>query len=898
MLIKTMEASRIIPKAWSRSRIRRAGSAARGLLAWSGMAGLLALTVMGSRSRGAEDDAAARFQRDIQPILADHCYGCHGNGIKKGGVTLDEFASDDALLQNRDLWWSVLKNVRAGIMPPAKKPRLSQDELGLLADWIKRGAFGIDPQDPDPGRVTIRRLNRLEYRNTIRDLMGIEFKAEEEFPPDDTGYGFDNIGDVLSVSPLLLEKYMQAAETIVSLAVPTVSQVIDLKTFSGAEFRGPEGAGKGDLMTFYKEAKVSRAVTADQEGTHRLSLDLVVKGEFNFDPGRCKLVFRVDDRELLREEFGWNDGKKFHFEFMEKWQPGEHQLAFELLPLTPAEQKRTSVDMKIISVKVEGPLEKEHWVRPKNFERFFFQDDPGTGAGRLQYAREVLRRFTTKAYRRPCDDRTLDRLVALAEDFYQQPGKSVQEGIAQAMVAVLSSPRFLFRVEDADTAGSAQVHAFVDEYALASRLSYFLWSTMPDQELLDLAERGELRKNLGPQVKRMMEEPRSEMLVQNFTGQWLQARDVEGISIDARTVLARDDGEEKELKREIEEFQARLAKQAQQKQAAQAKPDPAAQDQAKPDSTALAQAKTGPADPAKPATPPRRPRFFRRPRAELDDPLRRAMRQETEMYFAAIVHEERNVLDLLDSDFTFVNEKLAKHYGLPDVKGDEMRRVTLPKDSPRGGLLTQGTVLVVTSNPTRTSPVKRGLFLLDNILGTPTPPPPADIPQLEDAEKGFGDREPSLREVLEVHRSKPLCNSCHSRMDPLGLALENFNAMGMWREKERGQALDTEGVLITGEKFGGIRDLKRILKDEHRADFYRCLTEKLLTYALGRGLEYSDVETVDQIVERLEREQGRFSALLTGVIESAPFQKRRNVTAVAAAAAGRPEPGDSTPPQP
>jgi hypothetical protein len=271
------------------------------------------------------------------------------------------------------------------------------------------------------------------------------------------------------------------------------------------------------------------------------------------------------------------------------------------------------------------------------------------------------------------------------------------------------------------------------------------------------------------------------------------------------------------------------------------------------------------------------------------------MRRETEMFFAAIVRDNRNVLELLDSDFTFLNERLAKHYGIPGVKGEEMRRVALPKDSPRGGLLTQGTVLVVTSNPTRTSPVKRGLFVLDNLLGTPAPPPPPDVPQLEEAEKSFKDREPTLREILQIHRDKPLCSACHARMDPLGLALENFNAMGMWREKERGQALDSGGKLITGESFDGVRALKRVLKEDHRADFYRCLTEKLLTYALGRGLEPSDVESVDRIIARLERENGRFNALLLGVIESTPFQKRRDIAGLAEASAGRPETRVRTP---
>jgi hypothetical protein len=354
---------------------------------------------------------------------------------------------------------------------------------------------------------------------------------------------------------------------------------------------------------------------------------------------------------------------------------------------------------------------------------------------------------------------------------------------------------------------------------MASRLSYFLWSSMPDQELFDLAERGELRKNIGAQVKRLLADGRSEAFIENFAGQWLQARDVEGVSINARAVFQREGNNR---------------------------------------------------------------------RFDFERSLRLAMRRETELFFGDVMRENRSLIELLDSDYTFLNQELAEFYGIPDVKGRDMRRVNLPEGSPRGGILTQGTVLAVTSNPTRTSPVKRGMFILENILGTPPPPPPPDIPELEEAEREFKDREPTMREMMEAHRKNPLCHSCHARMDPLGLALENFNALGLWRETERKQPIDTSGKLITGEAFEGIQDLKRILANERRVDFYRCLAEKLLTYALGRGLEYHDVHSVDQIVARLQAEEGRSSALLMGVIESAPFQRRRKQIDTVAPDPGRP----------
>ncbi len=359
-------------------------------------------------------------------------------------------------------------------------------------------------------------------------------------------------------------------------------------------------------------------------------------------------------------------------------------------------------------------------------------------------------------------------MTSIAEAIYRRPGQRFEQGVARAMVAVLASPRFVFRVEKSDPrAGPAgKPHALVDEYSLASRMSYFLWSTMPDAELFQLAGRGELRKNLAGQARRMLKDARGEALTRNFVGQWLQVRDVEGFTINTRAVL-RQDGNSA--------------------------------------------------------------------RIQLDGDLRRAIRRETEMLFTHIAQEDKSVLELIDGDYTFLNAKLAKFYGINDVSGSEMQKVSLPKDSPRGGVLTHASFLLVTSNPTRTSPVKRGQFILDNILGTPTPPPPADVPLLEDAKKEIKkDGQPTGRELLAVHRSiKPLCYSCHARMDPLGLSLENFNAMGMWRDKERGQPIDATGELITGETFHDVRELKRILKEKHRLDFYRCLTEKLLTYALG-----------------------------------------------------------------
>jgi hypothetical protein len=803
--------------------------------------------------RGSEPSSKPAFPQKVEPVLQEFCYDCHGDGEKKGKVSFDEFKSHEELLGQRDLWLAVLKNVRAGLMPPEKKARPSAEQKKALEDWIKQDVFGIDYNDPDPGRVTIRRLNRVEYRNTIRDLMGFDFKVEEELPPDDTGYGFDNIGDVLTVSPMLLEKYMQAAETIVSGAVPRVPMVVVQQAIPITAFTTSEGIPATERLSFYDELAVSHPWTVQHTGTYRVVLELAVNGKFEFDPGRCRLVLKVDNEEVWEDEFGWGDSNKARYEVEQSWTAGEHSIALELHPLVSPEEKQNSLDLRVLGFAVEGPLEQEHWVRPKNFDLFFTRDVPATPGERQRYAEEILSRFATKAFRRPIKPALLERLVALSQSTAAEPGRSFEDGIAQAMLPVLASPRFLFRVEEAIPTDPG--HPLVDEYGLASRLSYFLWSTMPDEELFSVAERGDLRKDLAAQVRRMLASPRSNALIENFVGQWLQVRDIAGIDINARAVLTRDAGQERETLRTRTRFEELRAKK-------ELTPEEAAEREE--------------------IIQNFRRRGRNRSTVELDGELRRALRQESEMTFGYVVKEDRSVLELIDSDYTFLNERLVKHYaltdlpGMADVVGPEMRLVHLPAENVRGGVLTQGSVLIATSNPTRTSPVKRGLFVLDNILGMPPPPPPPNIPNLEQAEGEFKDREPTLRESLEVHRRDALCSSCHNRMDPLGLALENFNALGMWREKERNQSIDASGKLISGEAFQDIREIKRVLVANHRREFYQCLTEKLLTYALGRGLEYYDVHSVDQIVERLEKEEGRFSALLMGVIESAPFRKRRS----------------------
>ncbi len=827
---------------------------------------------------GGEDlSGGPEFRERIQPLLQKYCFDCHGDGASKGKVTLDTFASDEALLGDHELWWKVLKNVRAGMMPPAAKPQPEAAQKAQLERWIKLAAFADDPANPDPGRVTVRRLNRTEYHNTLRDLLDVDFNTVAEFPADDTGQGFDNLGAVLTVSPLLLEKYLDAARTVVARAVPMTGRVPAEQIIRGREFSGvagdtnapgkPGGSGSGLVLSYYREATVTNVLKLEIGGQYKVSLDLACTEKFidnQFDYNKARLVFRWDDEVAWSRDFTREGNKSFNQEFTRDWAAGEHRLVIEVQPLTPEQKQIRSLAFRIDSVTLRGPQDKAHWVKPKNYDHFFPRDVPVEPVARRQYARELLTDFARKAYRRPPEPGVIDRLVALAEQGYTDGGAEFEGAIAQAMTAVLASPRFLFREEFTDPRSAPDQHPFLDDHSLASRLSYFLWSSQPDAELLALADRGALRGELPAQLKRMLADAKADAVTKNFVGQWLQTRDIEGVPIDAREVLRR----EAKLDPDFERKRARWRE-------LRDRPDEKLTPEERAERMELGKAVFGNQRPL---------------RADLTGELRRAMRQETEKTFDYIVRGDHSLLELLDSDYTFLNERLAVHYALTNlnVTGDEFRRVTLPAASPRGGILTQGAILAVSSNPTRTSPVKRGVFILDNILGSPPAPPPPDVPALEDAAKGIKGRKLSLRETLALHREKPLCSSCHDRMDPLGLALENFNAMGMWRDEEQGQPIEPAGQLLSGERFATVQELKRILAGGHRREFYQTVTEKLLTYALGRALEYYDVATVDRIVDQLDTGGGRPSVLLQGIVGSAAFQKTRRAPAATPVPSPRP----------
>ncbi len=754
-------------------------------------------------------DPAAGYKRDIEPLLEFYCFSCHAEGSKKGDFSMDEFADLSAHIGDTEHWLAIWRNVRSQIMPPSDKDQFKTDEKRKLLAWIENDILRLDPKNPDPGRVTIRRLNRVEYQNAVYDLLGVEYDTRDVFPPDDTGYGFDNIGDVLSISPLLMEKYIAAADEVVALALPegAAAQVprIDLE---GKNFKAPNHPSTtGRWMAFAEKQQVRLDHEIPSDGEYQVKVEYSIHGASEATEHEAFMEVTAGGAKVGEVTLGWDQRRVIELAGNVPLQAGRQTFEVSLTPAKGPELDQEELFLTIQRVILQGPIGGEEREYAKGY-RMIFVDGPAPESDLQQerYARKIMRSFVSRAFRRPLDESTIDRLIAIVKEVARKPGKGFEDGIKQAIATCLASPRFLFRVEIQPEPNNPAKIVPLDEYALAARLSFFIWGSVPDDELLSLAFNNKLRENLRQQVDRMLDDPRSARLVKNFTGQWLQARDIETASINAKDILGLPSNREA----------AKI----------------------------------------------------------FDTRLRRDMQTETEMLFDFILREGRPAEELISAEYSFLNERLAGFYGISGVPGEDFRPVDLSQHPERGGILTQGTFLIVTSNPDRTSPVKRGLFVLDNLLGTPAPPAPPDVPELEDAADP-AIKNPTMREMMEIHRKNPDCRGCHARMDPLGLALENFNALGQFRLEEHGKRIDASGQLLTGEKFSNISVLKKILATERRQDFYRCLSEKLLTYAIGRGMEYYDATTIDILVNRMEKNGGNLRELIHGIVESAPFQKRR-----------------------
>jgi len=760
--------------------------------------------------KGVSKELEIEFEKKIEPLLQDYCMDCHGDGKMKGDFVLDEYESTTAMLQDRMTWLRIWENVRTDLMPPAKeKFHPSPEERKELITWIEKKIFKLDPNNPDPGRVTIRRMNREEYRNTIADVVGVRYAANDNFPADDTGFGFDTIGDVLTISPLLMEKYLSAAEEIAMMALPDDSGKPKPIDIDAGNFKDRGGSQTARFMEADQEQIVTAKRRVDAGGEYELEVAYSLQSEGG-RPKRqtAKWQFFVDGKKL--KEFDINSDKYVRSRFVEKLQlpKGEHRFEFAIVPGEKGEGRGTA-GIRVDRFRLKRLGADGTWdLYPDSYKRIFVDGlEPKEKDKQKAYMRKIVESFATKAFRRPPRKKLVDQITSLANARIDEEGAKFVDGVRLAVTVTLTSPSFLYRSEvqaEPDNPGKVVP---IDEYALASRLSYFLWSSAPDQELLGLAAKGKLRENLRKQVDRMLKDGKGNRMVQNFVGQWLQARDMPGRNIDVRRII--------------------------------------------------------------------RERDRRRANRVFNSNHRSDMKRETEEFFRHVLVENRPILELLNANYSIINENLANFYGVKGVRGGHFRKVEFDESvKGRGGILGQGTFLIVTSQSTRTSPVNRGLFVLDNFLGTPAPPAPPDVPELEEVAREF-DHRATMRQLMEVHREKPLCASCHERMDPIGLALENFNAIGQWRDQEDGRDIDSAGKLITGESFSNVMELKKILASSRKQDFYRCLTEKVLTYALGRGVEYYDSPSVDAIIAQTVKEGGGLKDLVYAITESVPFQKRR-----------------------
>ncbi len=795
---------------------------------------LMLVLVVSTPNLSAEDTPG--FAQDGMPFLQQYCLGCHSGEQPPAELALDLFVDNASLIKHRQVWDRVLEVLIAGQMPPADSYRPSVAEVVAFTDDVLAIFDHADRNTkPDPGRVTVRRLNRTEYKNTVHELLGIDFDPTESFPADDIGHGFDNIGDVLTLSPLLMERYLDAAEAIAHRVIlvdppPPSKRYRNGRSLDPRNDKVPEGRYRlldptakepwesgpfttdGRYLKFLADAELIYRATlyAETDSQSPVQVALFVQGD------QLEEVSTPDElARLMGTNLKPNSKIKILKIFEITARDPKKPQTIEVQVNRMAHVKRAGIAMvkpengqpptrlQIRHLSSEGPLE----TRPATQFKILACSPDKSQAGQT---REVLTRLLRRGYRRPPSQDEVERLAQFVESV-QASGQKWEAGIQQAIKVILCSPKFLFRLELDDRLDSPEPR-LIDEFHLASRLSYFLWSSMPDDELLDLAENNQLTANLESQVKRMLAEPKVAELVRNFGFQWLQIQ--------------------------------RLATVA---------PDPK-----------------------------RFPTF--------NPKLRAAMLKETELFLESIIREDLSILELLDANYTFLNQPLANHYGIADTKGNwigqpvkvpggkpikgrAFRRVDLQGRS-RGGILTQASVLTVTSNPTRTSPVKRGRWVLEQILGSPPPPPPPDVPELaEDKETVTGS---TLRQRLEQHRQHPSCANCHAKMDPIGFALENYNAIGGFRSKDGEFEIDASGQFPDGTSFNGPADLKGIIIDKKDL-FVRCLTEKMLTYALGRGLAYYDRPTIEQIATNLESNDYKFSALVTEIVKSDPFRLRGGI---------------------
>jgi mono/diheme cytochrome c family protein len=761
-----------------------------------------------------------------QALLQKYCVSCHNEKMKSGGLALSGLDMTQ-ISRDTEAWEHVIRKVRTGAMPPVGRPRPEKTVAASFVTYLETELDRAGAANPNPGRSSLQRLNRAEYRNAIRDLLALEIDAATLLPPDLAGHGFDNNADALTLSPALTERYLGAAAKIAQLTlarprgvplpdmffVPTdrnqgtrVSDDMPFGSRGGLsikyyfpadgeylfEMRPEEsGAGGGFQGVTAEPHQIDVAIDTAKVWTGTLGGPEFVRGRGG-DPEGVDRNKKILD--ALRFRIPVKAGsRQVQAYFAAKTSAYLEDLFDQSLRRDP--YRAGGGEPKISSLTITGPFPDTSAPVSDSASRKRVLICTPTSAGDQEVcARKILSTLARRAYRRPITDADLQVPLATYRDGANKGG--FESGIELALRSILVSPKFIFRFEAQPPAAAPNTPYRIADLELASRLSFFLWSSIPDDALIDVAARNNLRKPevLQQQVKRMLADPRSQAIVENFAGQWLHLRNV----------------------------------------------------------------------------------AVHQPSPELlfhfDDNLRKAFERETQLFFDSIIREERSVVELLDANYTFLNGRLAEHYGIPGVHGERFQRVTLPPDSPRGGLLGQGSILMATSYPNRTSPVIRGKWILENVFGAPPPPPPPNVPELKDS------RDPRkvlpMREQMAAHRANPACAGCHAQMDQLGFALENFDGIGEWRDLyPSGARVDASAQLPDGTKFNGPADLRQVLR-AHSDEFLTTVTEKLLTYALGRGLEATDAPTVRKIKRDAERENFRFAALINGIVTSTPFTMR------------------------
>ena len=779
-----------------------------------GLVPVSALLLTGQSTQSAQTavDSAATARATVDK----YCVGCHNNRVKTANLMLDELDIDH-LSDHGEIAETVIRKLRAGLMPPNGMPRPDHETMNSLISWMQDEMDShAETYLPPPG---IHRLNRVEYTNAIRDILGLDVDASKFLPADDSTRGFDNIAGALTISPALMEAYLSAAGKISRLAIGDV----DSPSQSVYE------AAADTEQNYYIEG-----MPFGTRGGLLIEHQFPVDGEYSFTvkgvtgyfqavlgsiPGE-KLEITVDGKRVWL--FDWDDdisrttgnGKataripikaglhKVAVTFVQTNDiPGtELDKPFERTMNSPGTIPGFQFYPHVGQVWIEGPFDGQGATETASREKIFICQPP-TAAEEDSCARTILANLVTKAFRRPSTQADVDRMMA----FYEMgriEDDSFDAGVEAALQRVLVDPEFIYRLEAEPENVQPGKPWQISDLELASRLSFFLWSSVPDQELLDLAAANRLHEHdvLEGQVKRMLADPKSEAMVVNFTGQWLNVR-----GLDASEPVVN---------------------------------------------------------------------LF----PDFDSKLREAYKREVELFFASIAQEDRSILDLLDANYTYVNERLAKYYGIDNIYGPQMRRVELPPDmDARRGLLGKGVMMTTTSAAARTSPVKRGKWFLQTFLGVSPPDPPPGVEINIEAPDGRGGT-PTMREQMAMHRANPVCASCHQIFEPMGLAMENFDATGHWRTMDSGKPIDASGKLVDGTEIAGISDLRQNLVDNYSDVFAQVVVERMMTYALGRGVDYQDMPTVRKVLQETAKDNFRFSAMILGIVESEPFQKNMLVS--------------------